>query len=154
MINSVAGVGGAASGAGAAGISSTTPASASASNGTSGADASAESPSRLTIELPLLPDGTIAIPGGVVLPNNSPSGVTALMELMQGFSMAEMLMAMLMMAAAQEKDDNDEKSGAAAMLAGLALAAASQDSISINLQINGSMVSDTANLGTQMDLSA
>lgn len=153
MINGVGGIGGASGAATGAGIASSIPNSG-GSNAAS-ANASTESSSRLTIDVPLLADGTVAIPGGVVLPNNnSPAGITAMMELMQGFSMAEMLIAMLMLVASQQKEDDDSKSGAAAMLASLALAAASKDSISINLQINGSMVSDVASLGTTMDLSA
>ena len=89
-----------------------------AAGGASGVSASGE--------LPQLANGGISLSdGGVILPNSTPAGIAALAELLEGFSMTEIILALLFLAASRDKDDSS--AGSDGLLAGLALAEAAVD---------------------------
>lgn len=118
-------------------------------SGMSGANAAAQ--------IPQLPDGTVSLSDGVILPNATPGGVAALAELMEGFSTSELILALLFLAASQDKDD--DSSGTGGLLAGLAMASGLGGGIggalTLNIEVQSvSPVTDATQLGTQLDLSS
>ncbi|MEO1998037.1 MAG: hypothetical protein ABGZ17_22490, partial [Planctomycetaceae bacterium] len=84
---------------------------------------------------PIAADGSVLVPGGAILPPTVQPSLSSLMELMQGFSTAELLIAMMMAAGGS---DDDDKSGSAAMglLAGLAMAGQGMPQMELQWQLN------------------
>lgn len=85
--------------------------------------------------VPIAADGSVLVQGGAILTPTVPPTLSALMELMQGFSTAELLIAMMMAAGSSE---DEEKSGSAAMglLAGLAMAGQTMPQMELQWQVD------------------
>ena len=101
--------------------------------------------------VPIAADGSVLVPGGAILAPTIQPSLSSLMELMQGFSTAELLIAMMMAAGGS---DDEEKSGSAAMglLAGLAMAGQSFPQLDLQWQVNFSSSYGDAASGAVSDI--
>lgn len=96
------------------------------------------------------------VTNGLDLNSMIPGGLESLVNAMQDFTSAEILMALMMMAAAGGKDDDEESGGGSAamgFLAGLALAGGLGQSLNIQLDISITGI-EGGGLGGQMDMTA
>ena len=104
--------------------------------------------------VPIAADGTVLAQGGAILTPTVPPTLSSLMELMQGFSTAELLIAMMMAAGSSE---DEEKSGSAALglLAGLAMAGQTLPQMDLQWQVSvtGSYADASGGLGGGLDVS-
>jgi hypothetical protein len=104
---------------------------------------------------PIAADGSVLVSGGAILPPTIQPSLSSLMELMQGFSTAELLIAMMMAAGGGSDDDDESGSAAMGLLAGLAMAGQGMPQMELQWQLNvtGAYADGASGVGGGIDVS-